>query len=203
MENRNEVLLKVDHLCQYFRLGRKDLKAVNDVSFEIKKGETFGLVGESGCGKSVTSLSVMQLVQAPQGQVTGGEIRFNSSELGENEKGEALAYDITKMPTIDMCRIRGKDISMIFQEPMTSLNPVFTIGQQLDEVSFIHDENVTKESARAKSLSLPLHTRHCSHISSHLSFIMWERCYSNGYYFYSSCIRNHRAAYGSRGFAYP
>ena len=65
----------------------------------------------------------MQLVQAPQGQVTGGEIRFNSSELGKNAKGEDLCYDITKMPTLDMCRIRGKDISMIFQEPMTSLNP--------------------------------------------------------------------------------
>ena len=87
MENNNEVLLKVEHLCQYFRLGRKDLKAVDDVSFEVRKGETFGLVGESGCGKSVTSLSVMQLVQAPQGQVVGGEIRFNSDELGTDENG--------------------------------------------------------------------------------------------------------------------
>ena len=96
----------------------------------------------------------MQLVQAPQGQVTGGEIRFNSSELGKNAKGEDICYDITKMPTLDMCRIRGKDISMIFQEPMTSLNPVFTIGYQIEEVFYLNNPEATKEEAKQKAIDM-------------------------------------------------
>ena len=112
------------------------------------------VVGESGCGKSVTSLSIMQLVQAPQGQITGGSIRFNSEALGYDEAGNKLAYDIAKMPTQELYNIRGNDITMIFQEPMTSLNPVFTIGNQLDEVSFIHNKGITKEEAKAHSIDM-------------------------------------------------
>ena len=96
-----------------------------------------------------------QLVQAPQGQVVEGQIRFNGGDvLGTNEEGKQRAYDIAKMPTQEMYKIRGKDITMIFQEPMTSLNPVFTIGFQLDEVSFIHNPEIAKEDAKKRSIEL-------------------------------------------------
>ena len=151
-DNRN--LVEIDSLKTCFFTDNGTVMSVNGVSFDIPKCKIVGVVGESGCGKSVTSLSIMQLVQAPQGQVVGGEIRFNSGELGQDENGRDRCYDVTKMPTLDMCRIRGRDISMIFQEPMTSLNPVFTIGEQLDEVTLIHVPGATKESAKAKSLEM-------------------------------------------------
>ena len=153
MKSSNNIL-EIENLETCFFTDNGVVRSVNNISFDVPKDSIVGLVGESGCGKSVTSLSVMQLVQAPQGQVTGGEIRFNSSEVGENEKGEALAYDITKMPTIDMCRIRGKDISMIFQEPMTSLNPVFTVGYQIEEVFYLNNPEATKEEARQKAIDM-------------------------------------------------
>ena len=153
MKNPNNVL-EVDQLETCFFTDNGTVRSVNNISFEVPKDSIVGLVGESGCGKSVTSLSIMQLVQAPQGQVVGGQIRFNSGELGTNEKGETLCYDVTKMPTLDMCRIRGKDISMIFQEPMTSLNPVFTIGYQIEEVYLLHTPDATKEGARQKAIEM-------------------------------------------------
>ena len=153
MKSSNNIL-EIENLETCFFTDNGVVRSVNRISFDVPKDSIVGLVGESGCGKSVTSLSVMQLVQAPQGQVTGGEIRFNSSELGENEKGEALAYDITKMPTLDMCRIRGKDISMIFQEPMTSLNPVFTVGYQIEEVFYLNNPEATKEEAQKKAIDM-------------------------------------------------
>ena len=153
MKSSNNVL-EIENLETCFFTDNGVVRSVNNISFDVPKDSIVGLVGESGCGKSVTSLSVMQLVQAPQGQVTGGEIRFSSSELGENEKGETLAYDITKMPTLDMCRIRGKDISMIFQEPMTSLNPVFTVGYQIEEVFYLNNPEASKEEARQKAIDM-------------------------------------------------
>ena len=147
-------ILEIENLQTCFFTDNGVVRSVNNISFNVPKDSIVGLVGESGCGKSVTSLSIMQLVQAPQGQITGGEIRFNSGELGKNEKGEALCYDITKMPTIDMCRIRGKDISMIFQEPMTSLNPVFTVGYQIEEVFYLHNPEATKEEAAKKAIDM-------------------------------------------------
>lgn len=147
-------ILEIDRLETCFFTDNGVVRSVNDISFDVPKDSIVGLVGESGCGKSVTSLSIMQLVQAPQGQVIGGEIRFNSDELGTNEKGEKLCYDITKMPTLDMCRIRGKDISMIFQEPMTSLNPVFTVGYQIEEVYLLHNPEATKEAAHKKAIEM-------------------------------------------------
>ena len=143
-------ILEIDNLHTYFFTEQGVVKAVNGVSFEIPKNTTVGIVGESGCGKSVTSMSVMRLIQGPAGQIYSGSIRFNAKDT----QGVSKVYDIAKMPISDIHKIRGNQISMIFQEPMTSLNPVFTIGQQLDEVSFIHDENATKESARAKSLEM-------------------------------------------------
>ena len=147
-------ILEIENLETCFFTDNGVVRSVNRISLDIPKNSIVGLVGESGCGKSVTSLSVMQLIQAPQGQVIGGQIRFNSKELGENEAGQAMAYDITQMPTLDMCRIRGKDISMIFQEPMTSLNPVFTVGYQIEEVFYLNNPTATKEAARAKAIEM-------------------------------------------------
>lgn len=153
MKNPNNII-EIDDLVTCFFTDNGTVKSVNHVSFDLHKDKIIGVVGESGCGKSVTSLSIMQLVQAPQGQITGGSIRFNSEALGYDEAGNKLAYDIAKMPTQELYNIRGNDITMIFQEPMTSLNPVFTIGNQLDEVSFIHNKGITKEEAKAHSIDM-------------------------------------------------
>ena len=150
----NDNVIEIDNLETCFFTDNGVVRSVNKISFDVPKDSVVGLVGESGCGKSVTSLSVMQLVQAPQGQVVGGEIRFNSDELGFNEEGKKICYDVTKMPTLDMCRIRGKDISMIFQEPMTSLNPVFTVGYQIEEVFYLNNPEATKEEARQKAIDM-------------------------------------------------
>lgn len=147
----NEYLLEVNGLKVYFPVGRglgkkkKVLKAVDGVSFKLRAGETLGIVGESGCGKSVTSMSLMQLVQAPQGQIVSGSIRF---DLGDK------AYDIAKMPRSAMSEIRGKQVAMIFQEPMTALNPVFTVGYQIDEVFFLRNKDMPKEEAKKRTIEL-------------------------------------------------
>ena len=153
MNDENNII-EIDNLQTHFFTDSGTVKSVNGVSFNIPKNKIVGVVGESGCGKSVTSLSIMQLVQAPQGQVVGGEIRFNSSDLGYTEDGKKIAYNIAKMPTKEMFNVRGKDITMIFQEPMTSLNPVFTIGYQLDEVMFIHYPEMTKEDVKAHTIEM-------------------------------------------------
>ena len=147
-------LIEIDNLKTVFFTDNGTVMSVNGVSFDIPKNKIVGVVGESGCGKSVTSLSIMQLVQSPQGQIIDGEIRFNSSELGYDENNKKLGLNIAKIPTEEMFKIRGKDITMIFQEPMTSLNPVFTIGYQLDEVSFVHNEGISKEDAKKHSIDM-------------------------------------------------
>ncbi len=146
----DENILEIDDLHTYFFTEQGVVKSVNGVSFDVPKNATVGIVGESGCGKSVTSMSVMRLVQGPQGQIYSGEIRFKSSSKEHGDK----VYDIAKMPMRDIHKIRGNQIAMIFQEPMTSLNPVFTIGQQLDEVTFIHKPEATKEMAKEKSIEM-------------------------------------------------
>ena len=197
MTDPNNVL-EIENLHTFFFTDAGVVKSVNGVSFDVPQGKIVGVVGESGCGKSVTSLSVMQLVQAPQGQVVEGSIRFRTSEIcldehkkpipiyETDENGEVLTeektdrhgkvtvtpivkrdkdgfpimkredkvVDIAKMPTADMRKIRGREISMIFQEPMTSLNPVFTIGYQLDEVILVNTPGATKEQAKAKSINM-------------------------------------------------
>ena len=153
MKDKNNII-EIEDLETVFFTDNGTVKSVNKVSFNIPKGKIVGVVGESGCGKSVTSLSIMQLVQSPQGQVVGGQIRFNSDDLGEDENGNKLAYDIAKMPTKQMYNVRGKDITMIFQEPMTSLNPIFTIGNQMDEVMFIHYPETSKEEAKKHSIEM-------------------------------------------------
>ena len=168
MKDDNNIL-EIEDLHTYFFTDQGVVKAVNGVSFNVPKNSTVGIVGESGCGKSVTSMSVMQLVAGPQGQIVSGSIRFNSQDFKRNKKGEPVAvdgegekkyeteekvYDIAQMPVNEIYRIRGRQIAMIFQEPMTSLNPVFTIGNQLDEVTFIHVPGATKEDAKKKSIEM-------------------------------------------------
>ncbi len=165
-------ILEIDDLHTYFFTDQGVVKAVNGVSFEVPRNATVGVVGESGCGKSVTSMSVMQLLQGPQGQIVSGAIRFNSHDYKHDAHGKLIptgesdahgtplyamedkVFDIAAMPVHEFHRIRGRQIAMIFQEPMTSLNPVFTIGDQLDEVTFIHVPGATKEMAKARSMEM-------------------------------------------------
>ena len=156
-------LLEIEDLHTYFFTEQGTVKAVGGVSYDVPKNAVVGVVGESGCGKSVTSMSVMRLIQGPTGQIVEGSIRFKAKEYKRDEYDELIpdgnggyeleekVYDIAKMPIHEIHRIRGKQIAMIFQEPMTSLNPVFTIGQQLDEVTLLHVPGATKEMAKAKS----------------------------------------------------
>ena len=139
--------VEFDNLHTYFFTDTGTVHAVDGVSFEVPIGKTVGVVGESGCGKSVTSLSLMQLLQRPQGQVVSGEIRLNM--------GNGKAYNVTKAPNEVMQKIRGNVVSMIFQEPMTALNPVFRIGDQIEEVLELHDEqDRTKEQFKARAIEL-------------------------------------------------
>ncbi len=188
-------IVEFENLKTYFFTDAGVSKAVDGVSFDIPEGTTVGVVGESGCGKSVTSLSLMQLVQGPQGQIVDGSIRFRTTvrtpvgtetlmkkvrdENGEpvlDENGEPVmepvltksgkpktvtkfeeheeVYDIAKMPVSGMTSIRGREIAMIFQEPMTSLNPVFTVGYQLDEVTLLHVNGADKEYAKRRSIEM-------------------------------------------------
>lgn len=145
MKNEKNAV-EFDNLHTYFFTDAGTVKSVDGVSFEVPIGKTVGIVGESGCGKSVTSLSLMQLLQRPQGQVVEGAIRLN---LGEK------AVDVTKMPQQKMQEIRGNRVSMIFQEPMTSLNPVFRIGRQIEEVIELHDgAGKSKEDIKARAIEL-------------------------------------------------
>ena len=199
-------ILEIDDLHTYFFTDQGVVKAVNGVSIDVPTNSVVGIVGESGCGKSVTSMSVMQLLQGPTGQIYSGSIRFKSLDFKRDEKGnpipiyerdeegnilstvkkdkngnvvfnkdgfpimipaqavnesgvyayemEEKVFDIAQMPIHEVHRIRGRQIAMIFQEPMTSLNPVFTIGNQLDEVVFIHTPDATKEMAKNRSLEM-------------------------------------------------
>ena len=199
-------ILEVDNLNSYFFTDQGVVKAVNGVSFNIPLNSTVGVVGESGCGKSVTSMSIMRLLQGPSGQIVEGEIRLKVSDYKRDEKGnfipvykkdedgnivteqvfnkngtpkldkdgnpvyqpvqelnedgigvfeqEETVFDIAKMPIDEMYRLRGRQMAMVFQEPMTSLNPVFTIGDQLDEVSLLHVPGANKEFAKKRSIDM-------------------------------------------------
>lgn len=142
-----ENAVEFDNLHTYFFTDTGVVKSVDGVSFEVPMGKTVGVVGESGCGKSVTSLSLMQLLQRPQGQIVQGEIRLNL--------GNGKAYDVAKTPGTVMQHLRGNYISMIFQEPMTSLNPVFRIGAQINEVIALHDgEGKSKEDIKKRTVEM-------------------------------------------------
>jgi oligopeptide/dipeptide ABC transporter ATP-binding protein len=199
-------ILEVENLHSYFFTDQGVVKAVNGVTFNIPVNSTVGVVGESGCGKSVTSMSVMRLLQGPTGQIVNGSIRFKANDYKRDENGnfipvyerdangkivrepvldkngnpklgqngkplrkpkqlldengigvyemEQKVYDIAKMPIKEMYRLRGRQMAMVFQEPMTSLNPVFTIGNQLDEVSLLHIPGATPELAKKRSIEM-------------------------------------------------
>jgi peptide/nickel transport system ATP-binding protein len=133
-------LVQFKNLKTYFYTEDGIVKAVDDVSFNIREGETLGVVGESGCGKSVTAMSLMRLIPDPPGKIVGGQILFDGKNVLDNSDEQ-------------MRNIRGNDISVIFQEPMTSLNPVFTIGYQISEVFILH-QNMDKTQAREKSIEM-------------------------------------------------
>ena len=135
-----EALLQVNHLRTSFNTDSGRIRALDGVNFKVEKGKTLAVVGESGCGKSVTAMSIMGLVQEANGEIESGEILFNNT-------------DLAKISKEDMRKIRGNDISMIFQEPMTALNPVFTIGDQVGEVFRIH-RNMSKSEARKEALRM-------------------------------------------------
>ena len=141
-----ENVVEFDNVCTYFFSDVGVVKAVDGVNFSIPKHSTVGVVGESGCGKSVTSLSLMQLLQRPSGQTVGGEIRFN--------KGDGTAYNIVNTPNAIMEKLRGNEISMIFQEPMTALNPVFRIGQQINEVIELHNPDMSEADVKKRTLEM-------------------------------------------------
>jgi len=131
-------LLKVKNLKTYFFTHEGTVKAVDEVSFSVNQGKTLGLVGESGCGKSVTALSIMRLIPNPPGKIVSGEIWFEGKNL-------------LKLDEKEIRKIRGKKISMIFQEPMTSLDPVFTIGHEIVEAIQLH-QGLNKDEARKKAI---------------------------------------------------
>jgi oligopeptide/dipeptide ABC transporter ATP-binding protein len=133
-------LLELRDLRVYFDTEDGTVKAVDGVNLSIGKGETLGIVGESGCGKSVTAFSIMRLIPDPPGRIAGGQILFEGR-------------DLSKIPEAEMRRIRGNRISMIFQEPMTSLNPVYTVGDQISEAIVLH-QGKTWEEARAMTLDM-------------------------------------------------
>ena len=144
MKNPNNVV-EFDNVHTYFFTDIGVVKAVDGVSFEVPKGKTVGIVGESGCGKSVTSLSMMQLVQRPTGQTVEGEIRFDAGDQ---------VYNVVNTPTSEMQKLRGNQMAMIFQEPMTSLNPVFRIGDQVDEVIALHNPSMSKEEVKERTIEM-------------------------------------------------
>jgi peptide/nickel transport system ATP-binding protein len=140
-----ENCVEFDNVHTYFFTDIGTVKSVNGVSFEVPKGKTVGIVGESGCGKSVTSLSLMQLVQRPSGQTVEGEIRFNTGDQ---------VINVVNAPNSVMQKLRGNQMSMIFQEPMTSLNPVFRIGDQINEVIRLHNPEMSKEDVKLRTLEM-------------------------------------------------
>ena len=135
----SEKLIQVKNLHTYFYTDAGVVKAVNGISFDVEKGQTIGIVGESGCGKSVTSLSLMRLIQEP-GKIVEGEMLFDD-------------VDLVKLSQSEMRGINGNRMSMIFQEPMTSLNPVFTVGEQIAEALIFH-EKMSKKQAREKAIEM-------------------------------------------------
>ncbi len=140
MSDKNKIL-EIKELQTSFFTDEGVIPSVDRISFEVKKGEILGIVGESGCGKSVTSLSILGLVPSPPGRITNGQILF---------KGK----DLTNLSEKEMRKIRGNEIAMIFQEPMTSLNPLFTIGNQLEEAIALHKKDWSKKQIRSRAIEM-------------------------------------------------
>ena len=153
-ETDTDTLVEIKDLRTYFYLAEGVVHAVEGVDLTIKRGRTLGVVGESGCGKSITSLSLLQLVPPP-GKIEGGEILFYKPV---KRNGSTEMVDVVNIAALDpkgkeIRAIRGNDISMVFQEPMTAMSPVRTIGQQITESIILH-QNVSKQSARAQAIDM-------------------------------------------------
>ncbi len=143
--SEKKILLEVKNLVTEFNTDEGSVKAVKGISFTLYRGETVGIVGESGSGKSVTSLSIMRLIPSPPGKISSGEVIYHTKD--------GRQIDLLQIPEEEMRKFRGNDISMIFQEPMTSLNPVFTCGDQVMEAILLH-QKVDKEKAKAITLEM-------------------------------------------------
>jgi oligopeptide transport system ATP-binding protein len=150
MAAQREALLRVEELRTEFRSRRRTVHAVNGVSFELGAGETLGIVGESGCGKSVTALSIMRLVPEPPGRIAGGRILYRSRDRRSGP------VDLLQLDQPTMRRVRGREIAMIFQDPMAALNPVLTIGRQIGEVLKLH-LGLDERAARGRAIELLEH----------------------------------------------
>jgi len=167
MGGEDHYLLKIRDLHTYFFLDEGVVKAVGGIDLKLKEGETLGIVGESGCGKSVAALSIMQLIPSPPGRIVKGEIYFEGA-------------DLLTLSEVQMRRIRGRSISMIFQEPMTSLNPVFKVGDQISEILQLH-EGISRKEARERSIDMfrkvgiPSPERRVKEYPHHLSGGMRQR----------------------------
>jgi len=148
----NDALLEIKDLQTHFLLYEGVVRAVDGVSFDIPEGRSLGVIGESGCGKSVTAQSIMRIVPSPPGKEVGGQILLHLRDKGENEE----IVDVLKLPANGpgMRSIRGKQISMVFQEPMTSFSPLHTIGFQIMEAIQVHERSVTKREARDRTISM-------------------------------------------------
>ena len=148
MEKNGDIVLKVEDLHTYFHTTLGTVRALNGVSYTVTRGQVLGIVGESGCGKSVTALSIMQLVPPP-GKIEQGKITFRAARQGDEW------VDITALDrhSEEMHQIRGNEISVIFQEPMTSLNPIFTIGEQVSETILLH-QGVDQSEGRRRSIDI-------------------------------------------------
>ena len=140
VEQAAEPILEIDDLKTYFFTRDGVVRAVDGISYSLLAGETLGIVGESGCGKSITALSILRLIQSPPGRIVGGKIRFKGQNLLDLSEAEMRA-------------LRGNRISMIFQEPMTSLNPVLTIGRQIAETLMLH-QGLSRQAALARAVEM-------------------------------------------------
>ena len=147
MTEQQDTLLRVSELKTHFRTEQGVVRAVDGIDFEIKRGETFGIVGESGCGKSVTAYSIMQLIERPQGDIVSGSIEYRG------DGGRPVDIAALDPNGQEMRNLRGNEIGMIFQEPMTSLNPIYTIGNQIVEAIALH-QRVSKMEARKRAIEL-------------------------------------------------
>jgi peptide/nickel transport system ATP-binding protein/oligopeptide transport system ATP-binding protein len=167
MGGEDHYLLRIRDLHTYFFLDEGVVKAVGGIDLKLKEGETLGIVGESGCGKSVTALSILQLIPSPPGRIVKGEIYFEGN-------------DLLALSEAEMRKIRGRSISMIFQEPMTCLNPVFQVGDQISEILQLH-EGISRKEARERSIDMfrkvgiPSPERRVKEYPHHLSGGMRQR----------------------------
>lgn len=152
MSKSDDILLEIQNLSVNFYMDEGVVKAVNGVSFSLTRGKTTAVIGESGCGKSVTAHSIMRIVPSPPGRIVGGSILFYSADLAEGSE----PIDLTSLNPKgrEIRSIRGKDISMIFQEPMTSFSPLHTIGSQIVENILLHSRDVSKAAAREHTIDL-------------------------------------------------